>query len=201
MGTSTIRRAGALLTSAAMLAGLAIATAAPASAQNCTYTFPAGGGTYPGGTVSSGDILCGGPGVDVVEKMTGGVFYGRGGNDVVVDIDPSHTVIGDEARIRQVIRNLVTNAIKYGGTRIEITSELRGGTLHLSVVDDGDGIPSALKSELFNDYTQGANADPSTGFGLGLGISRRLAHLMQGDLVYEDAEPRGAHFTLALPAA
>jgi signal transduction histidine kinase len=123
------------------------------------------------------------------------------GKDVVIDIDPAHTAVGDEARIRQVIRNLVTNAIKYGGTHIEITSELRGDTLHVSVVDDGDGIPSALRTQLFNDYAQGANADASTGYGLGLGISRRLAHLMEGDLVYEDAEPSGAHFTLALPAA
>ncbi len=123
------------------------------------------------------------------------------GNDVVIDIDPAHTAVGDGARIRQVIRNLVTNAIKYGGTRIEITSELRGDTLHLSVVDDGDGIPSALKDQLFDDYAQGENADLSTGYGLGLGISRRLAHLMDGELVYEDAQPNGAHFTLALPAA
>jgi signal transduction histidine kinase len=123
------------------------------------------------------------------------------GNDVVINIDPAHTAVGDGARIRQVIRNLVTNAIKYGGTRIEITSELCGDTLHLSVVDDGDGIPSALRYQLFNDYAQGANADESTGYGLGLGISRRLAHLMDGELVYEDAQPSGAHFTLALPAA
>ena len=123
------------------------------------------------------------------------------GNEVVIDVDPAHTAIGDEARIRQVIRNLVTNAIKYGGIRIEITSELRGDTLHLSVVDDGDGIPSDLKSQLFDDYAQGANADGSTGYGLGLGISRRLAHLMHGELVYEDAQPSGAQFTLALPAA
>ena len=47
------------------------------------------------------------------------------GKDVAIDIDPAHTAVGDEARIRQVIRNLVTNAIKYGGTHIEITSELR----------------------------------------------------------------------------
>ncbi len=123
------------------------------------------------------------------------------GNEVVIDVDPAHTAVGDEARIRQVIRNLVTNAIKYGGTRIQITSELRGDTLHLSVVDDGDGVPSDLKTQLFDDYAQGANADGSTGYGLGLGISRRLAHLMHGDLVYEDAQPTGAQFTLALPAA
>ena len=123
------------------------------------------------------------------------------GNEVVIDIDPAHTAIGDEARIRQVIRNLVTNAIKYGGTRIEITSGLRGDTLRLSVVDDGEGIPSALRNQLFDDYSQGADAGTSTGYGLGLGISRRLAHPMDGDLVYEDAKPSGAQFTLALPAA
>ena len=123
------------------------------------------------------------------------------GNEVVIDVDPAHTAVGDGARIRQVIRNLVTNAIKYGGTRIEITSELRGDTLHLSVLDDGDGIPSDLRTQLFDDYAQGTNADVSTGYGLGLGISQRLAHLMHGELVYEDAQPSGAQFTLALPAA
>jgi signal transduction histidine kinase len=135
------------------------------------------------------------------DEIMGALAHMARGNDVVIDVDPAHTAVGDEARIRQVIRNLVTNALKYGGTRIEITSELRGDTLHLSVLDDGDGIPTELRSQLFDDYSQGANADASTGYGLGLGFSRRLALLMDGDLVYEDAQPSEAHFTLALPAA
>lgn len=135
------------------------------------------------------------------EEIMAALVHMARGNEVVIDVDPAHTAIGDEARIRQVIRNLVTNAIKYGGTRIEITSGLHGGTLHLSVVDNGEGIPADLRSQLFDDYAQGANATTATGFGLGLGISRRLAHLMDGDLMYEDVEPGGAQFTLALPAA
>lgn len=122
------------------------------------------------------------------------------GHIVTVEIDPMHQAIGDAARIRQVIRNLVTNAIKYGGTNIEISSELVGSELRLSITDDGAGIPAELKSQLFGEFAQGSNAGDATGFGLGLGISRRLARLMQGELAYEDAEPSGARFTLALPA-
>ena len=122
------------------------------------------------------------------------------GRTVTVEIDPDHRAIGDAARIRQVIRNLVTNAIKYGGTTIKISSEMVGTELRLSISDDGDGIPDTLRSELFGDFSQGTNAAQSTGFGLGLGISRRLARLMNGDLDYEDVDPTGARFTLALPA-
>lgn len=152
----------------------------------------------------SGNLLVAAESVNVrraADEIMSALAHMAQGNDVVIDVDPSHTAVGDEARIRQVIRNLVTNAIKYGGTRVEITSELRDDTLYLSVVDDGDGIPPDLRSQLFDDYAQGTNADASSGYGLGLGISRRLAHLMHGDLVYADAQPSGAHFTLALPAA
>lgn len=122
------------------------------------------------------------------------------GRTVTIEIDPDHRAIGDAARIRQVIRNLVTNAIKYGGTSIRISSELVGTELRLSISDDGAGIPETLRADLFGEFSQGSNAEQSTGFGLGLGISRRLARLMDGDLDYEDVDPTGARFTLALPA-
>lgn len=123
------------------------------------------------------------------------------GHDVVVDVDPSHRAIGDDARVKQVIRNLVTNAFKYGGTDIRITSSIEDSVLRLSVKDNGSGIPAELKQSLFDPFSQGSNATASTGFGLGLGISRRLASAMNGELEYQDLEPTGACFTLALPAA
>lgn len=123
------------------------------------------------------------------------------GHDVVIEVDPKHMAIGDGARIKQVVRNLVTNAIKYGGTDIRISSVLEGECLRLSVEDNGAGVPPEMHAALFAEFSQGANADSSTGFGLGLDISKRLAVLMNGDLEYRDAVPTGACFTLELPAA
>ncbi len=107
----------------------------------------------------------------------------------------------DPLRFRQVMRNLVTNALRYGGDAIWVEVEPRGSQMALAVVDDGAGVPESAIEEIFEPYTRASNSimNPQS-VGLGLSVSRQLARLMGGDLVYE---PRGggASFVLLVPAA
>lgn len=116
---------------------------------------------------------------------------------------PSATVrcLGDPARVRQVIRNLLSNAIKYGGEEITIDVESRDGIGVLAVGDDGPGIPEPQRARIFDAYERGDQpAGLTHSLGLGLHISRSLAHRMGGDLTYRYEHGRSV-FELTLPLA
>lgn len=121
-------------------------------------------------------------------------------------LDPS--VRGDRAeaildpgRFRQIVRNLITNALRYGGDHIWAEVEVRGPTVVASVVDDGPGVPPGAEQSIFEAYGRGSNsvATPSS-VGLGLAVSRQLAELMQGTLEYHRSDGL-SRFELALPLA
>lgn len=107
--------------------------------------------------------------------------------------------LGDPARVRQIIRNLIVNAVRYGGPTIEIESGTRPGCAWLTVTDDGGGIPREHENLIFDPYHR---LDPHQrapgGLGLGLSISRQLACLMEGDLTYRRDGGRTV-FELSLP--
>jgi signal transduction histidine kinase/CheY-like chemotaxis protein len=113
---------------------------------------------------------------------------------------------GDPTRLKQILMNLVGNAIKFtetGGVWIEAGFE--GGDepkVLFDVIDSGIGISSREQSRLFQPFSQ---ADSSTtrrfgGTGLGLAISQRLAGLMGGEISIDSASGKGSRFRLALPA-
>ncbi|MCC7266023.1 MAG: response regulator [Caulobacteraceae bacterium] len=110
---------------------------------------------------------------------------------------------GDPTRVRQVLHNLVSNAVKFtakGEVRIAATRE--GGALRIAVSDTGVGIPPEALPQLFEKFHQ---ADASTtrkfgGSGLGLAICRELAGLMGGALTVESRLGFGSTFTFTLPA-
>ena len=115
-------------------------------------------------------------------------------------------LVGDPTRVRQILFNLVGNAIKFterGGIRIKAgTTSLGGGrtSLVLSVADTGIGLVLEQGAGLFKPFAQ---ADSSTtrrfgGTGLGLSIVRRLAHLMHGDVAAESEVGAGSTFTVTL---
>ena len=94
-------------------------------------------------------------------------------------------VWGDPARVRQIIRNLVSNAIRHGGTDIAIRIEPGDGTVALHVVDDGPGVPDAIVNRLFQPFVHESKKTLLTGsVGLGLAIVRSLATAMGGDVGY-----------------
>ncbi|WP_340644575.1 ATP-binding protein [Phenylobacterium sp.] len=118
-------------------------------------------------------------------------------------------VEGDPTRIRQVLNNLLSNALKFtpqGTITLRMTSVRRAdGTcgLTLEVMDTGPGMTDEQIGGLFTAYGQLSNSVARThgGTGLGLNISRELARLMGGDLVAESAPGRGATFRLSLDLA
>ena len=114
--------------------------------------------------------------------------------------DPGHA-LADPQRVRQILRNLLTNAKRYGGSKVRIDFAEGAGWTEVSVADDGMGIPVQKRRSVFEPY-ESAHA-PTTNVesvGLGLYISRNLARAMGGELEYAyDGE--WSHFRLRLPNA
>jgi signal transduction histidine kinase len=99
--------------------------------------------------------------------------------------------IGDPGRVRQVIRNLISNAFRYGGPEIRIEVTEGADTVALRVVDNGAGIAPGTAESMFEPYHRsGVPHGTVPALGLGLHISRTLARKMGGDLTYryEDTE-------------
>jgi PAS domain S-box-containing protein len=112
----------------------------------------------------------------------------------------------DAEKTRQVLLNLVTNAIKFTepGGRITVSCERADDGVRIRVRDTGRGIPPEQIGRIFDPFVQvdrHLTADSQQGVGLGLAISRDLARGMGGDLSVESAVGVGSTFTLRLPAA
>ena len=121
-------------------------------------------------------------------------------NGVVIDSSRIEGwALADPLRFRQILRNLVINAIRYGGDiiRIETKSTLEGTFVY--VWDNGSGIPEDRREAVFEPYKRAHSSAGLPGsVGLGLSVSRQLAQLMGGDLSY-DYESEWSVFTLRLP--
>lgn len=124
---------------------------------------------------------------------------------VVIDPDAAFAW-ADPLRVRQVARNLLTNAERYGGDDIAIETLSTGQHVILEVSDDGPGIPTDMAEAIFNPYHQGSHSSAlgephPDSIGLGLAVSRDLARLMGGELTYfrRDSRTVFALTLLALP--
>jgi signal transduction histidine kinase/CheY-like chemotaxis protein len=120
----------------------------------------------------------------------------------LVHPDVPRTVQGDAARLRQVLLNLVGNAVKFtqrGEIRIELCTTDSPDVLAFSVEDTGAGIPPDVMERLFQPFTQGKTGVEGTG--LGLAITRRLVEAMGGSIGVESTLGVGSrfHFTVRLP--
>ena len=120
--------------------------------------------------------------------------------------DLPRTLLGDAGRIRQILVNLVGNAVKFterGGIRLLLGERARRGDavdLAIQVRDTGIGIPAAYGERIFEAFQQlpGQDAAQYGGTGLGLAICARLAQMMGGEIKVESEEGRGSTFTLLL---
>jgi len=111
---------------------------------------------------------------------------------------------GDGERLRQVLSNLIDNAVKYSedGGEVEVDANAKDGVVRVSVTDHGPGIPHDQQGLIFEKFGRGAgpgSAKPGTG--LGLFIARSIAEAHGGSLDVESAPNAGATFTLTLPAS
>lgn len=106
---------------------------------------------------------------------------------------------GDPARVRQIVRNLISNAIRYGDGVVEISATTSGGMSQIAVANAGDPIPTEHRALIFDPYHRVAGDDPRpSGLGLGLAISQHLATAMGGRITYDYRGGRSV-FELALP--
>ena len=111
---------------------------------------------------------------------------------------PGATVHADPGRTQQILRNLLRNAQKYGGTNITVGGQVINEWLRITIADDGPGIPSDQQERVFEAFEQIEQGDTRReGLGLGLAISRALARAMGGDVWYQDGQ--GATFVVELP--
>lgn len=116
--------------------------------------------------------------------------------------DPELIIETDALKLRQIILNLLGNAIKFtdtGGVTVEIFAEAE--SVVFRVADTGSGVPERMRKLIFEPFVQ---ADQSTtrakgGTGLGLALSRALAELLGGELILESTGPQGSVFLLRLP--
>ncbi|MBO7407348.1 MAG: sensor histidine kinase KdpD [Clostridia bacterium] len=110
----------------------------------------------------------------------------------------------DAKLIIQVIINLVDNAVKYtpAGSDIRITAQQSDGFISVSVADNGDGIPDALKERVFEMFYTGDNkiADSRRSLGLGLYLCRSIINAHGGKITLTDNEPHGCVFTFTVPS-
>jgi len=106
----------------------------------------------------------------------------------------------DPQRVRQVLINLLTNAVRHSPADEVIDVELRAadGTLRFDVVDRGEGIAPELQSSIFEAFER-AGRQTERGTGLGLALSRKLARLLGGELNVESQVGKGARFILRVP--
>ena len=109
--------------------------------------------------------------------------------------------LGDPARVRQILRNLISNALRWGGERIQVTIDSRDSSARLAVADNGPGVPPDQRDRIFEPYHRSHHKKGLTAsIGLGLAVSRQLARLMDGDLTYSYHQGQSI-FELALPQA
>lgn len=123
---------------------------------------------------------------------------------VVRPCAPDVTVWADADKVRQVLLNLIGNAIKHTprGTAIEVfCPPAAAGTVSIAVRDGGPGIPAERQAAIFEPFVQIGRSlnHPVEGLGLGLAIARDLARGMGGDLSVSSVEGHGSTFTLTLP--
>ncbi len=110
-------------------------------------------------------------------------------------------VLADPLRFRQIMRNLLTNAKRYGGEQVSILQAHGPVTTVLSVFDDGPGVPADEMEAIFEPYYRAGTSPGIQGsVGMGLSVARQLAELMDGTLTYHRVDDH-SEFRLSLPSA
>jgi signal transduction histidine kinase len=143
----------------------------------------------------------------LVEEVIGKLEYlARSKNiEIRAELEPLFSIKFDVDLIRQVLSNLVENAIKYspGGTPILVTTEEREGWIVVQVSDQGPGIPEDELPHIFMKFYRSRGAKGSTikGSGLGLYLAKYFVELHKGRILVDSSLGQGTTFTVELPTA
>lgn len=137
--------------------------------------------------------------VDVADEVAACVEpYVRSGESLQVDV-PHFTAYSDPLHLRQIVHNLVSNALRHGGDEVVVSASQNRNKVMLVVADDGPGVPESMADELFKRFVnKGREALVAGSVGLGLAISRELADNIGGSLRYQRTNG-WTTFTLTLP--
>ena len=126
------------------------------------------------------------------------------GIEIHVEVpSPTPLVRADERRVRQVVTNLVSNAVKFtekGRIDISVSRPLENGRVRVSIADTGPGIPEAQLGKLFREFVQlGSLKQRAHGTGLGLAICKRLVEAHGGEVAATSVVGKGSTFSMELP--
>lgn len=139
----------------------------------------------------------------MLRQAIGSIEHGFGDKQLITDFDNAGAGIeGDPRLLLRAVGNLVRNAQKYAKHTLRVGARLTGGEVHITVEDDGPGIPPAERSRVFEAfYRLDRSRDRATGgFGLGLSIAQKAVAAHGGSIVVDDSPLGGARFTITLPA-
>jgi signal transduction histidine kinase len=123
--------------------------------------------------------------------------------EVVAEVDPSATVLGDEGALTEALLNVIGNAVKYSreGGRVVVVAGCRDGEVVVSVADSGVGIPPADQPRIFDAFYRGQAGDSGVpGAGIGLALTRRIVEAHGGSISATSDPGRGSVFVIVLPA-
>jgi signal transduction histidine kinase len=141
---------------------------------------------------------------ELVRDSVAGVSLGQDEVPVTADVtDALPKVRGDRDRLRQVLANLIDNAVKYSptGEQVDVRAFREDSRVYVEVTDRGPGVPPDQQRLIFEKFgrasTPGSPGKPGTG--LGLFIARSIAEAHGGTLTVYSTPPGGATFTLTLP--
>jgi len=145
---------------------------------------------------------------DIVDPTLEGFLTEAQQRDVTLQAslpDDLPRIVGDEAALRMLFSNLVSNAIKYNrdGGRVDVTAEADEDIVRLSVKDDGIGIAPEYASQVFDDFfrVKDGSTRGVSGTGMGLAICKKIANELGGDLLLVSEPGQGSTFTVVLPRA
>ncbi len=136
---------------------------------------------------------------DVVDAINPILTVATDSIDLIVESGET-MVHADPRRTRQIVRNLINNAVNHGGDEIGLRVDSVDHSVRIRVCDDGARIPDAELEEIFTAFKRGSRSSHPSSVGLGLPVARELARLMGGDIGYSH-EAGYSIFTLSLPKA
>jgi signal transduction histidine kinase len=126
------------------------------------------------------------------------------GRDVLIEVQPGLSTVGDERLLKQLLRALLENAWTFTRgveiPRIEVRGRVVDGRLRMTVQDNGRGFDMSYAHKLFQPFQRLHGVEQGAGHGLGLAIARRIAQRHGGDVQAASVEGQGSTFTVELPA-
>lgn len=141
--------------------------------------------------------------LDALRQLYGGLARDKDLDfDLEITADARGWRLGDADRLRQVMSNLISNAVKFTDAgKVQVSVDGDDETIVARVIDSGVGIPEAERGRLFTKFAQldSSSTRRAGGSGLGLAICKTLSELMGGSIAYSTAEGGGACFTVTLP--